>query len=133
MAPPAADIDLITEDGYGTAKSNGTKLREPLKSSGSLDQYEQFDITAVIGREFPKLQLTEILNDDTKLRDLAILVSQRGVVFFRGQDIGIEDQKLLGQKLGELTGKPETSKASRIDTDLQRPRYNAATAPSTRA
>jgi len=37
-------------------------------------------------------------------------VSQRGVVFFRNQDINIEDQKVLGQKLGELTGKPETSK-----------------------
>jgi len=32
------------------------------------------------------------------------------VVFFRNQDIGIEDQKVLGQKLGELTGKPATSK-----------------------
>jgi len=39
-------------------------------------------------------------------------VSQRGVVFFRNQDLGIEDQKVLGQKLGELTGKPKTSKVS---------------------
>lgn len=38
------------------------------------------------------------------------VVSQRGVVFFRDQDINIDDQKVLGQKLGELTGKPETSK-----------------------
>jgi alpha-ketoglutarate-dependent taurine dioxygenase len=29
-------------------------------------------------------------------------VSQRGVVFFRGQDIGLEDQKILGRKLGEV-------------------------------
>ncbi len=36
-------------------------------------------------------------------------VSQRGVVFFRHQDLAIDDQKLLGQKLGELTGKPATS------------------------
>lgn len=42
-----------------------------------------------------------------------ILVSQRGVVFFRNQDISVDDQKLLGQKLGELTGKPETSKLHR--------------------
>jgi len=34
-------------------------------------------------------------------------------VFFRNQDINIEDQKILGQKLGELTGKPETSKLHR--------------------
>lgn len=37
-------------------------------------------------------------------------VSQRGVVFFRNQDIGIDQQKILGQKLGELTGKPASSK-----------------------
>jgi len=37
-------------------------------------------------------------------------VSQRGVVFLRNQDISVEQQKILGQKLGELTGKPETSK-----------------------
>ena len=42
-----------------------------------------------------------------------LLVSQRGVVFFRNQDINIDDQKLLGQRLGELTGKPETSKLHR--------------------
>jgi hypothetical protein len=41
---------------------------------------------------------------------IVFVVSQRGVVFFRNQDIGIEDQKILGQKLGELTGKPESSK-----------------------
>jgi hypothetical protein len=29
--------------------------------------------------------------------------SQRGVVFFRGQDIGLEDQKILGRKLGEVS------------------------------
>ncbi len=37
-------------------------------------------------------------------------VSERGVVFFRDQNLTIEEQKLLGTKLGELTGKPESSK-----------------------
>ena len=40
-------------------------------------------------------------------------VSQNGVVFFRNQDINIEEQKLLGQRLGDLTGKPTTSKLHR--------------------
>lgn len=31
------------------------------------------------------------------------------MVFFRNQNINIDDQKTLGQKLGELTGKPATS------------------------
>lgn len=45
---------------------------KPLTYSGSLDAYESFDVTNVIGREYPKLQLSEILADDSKIRDLAI-------------------------------------------------------------
>ncbi len=44
----------------------------PLVNSGTLDHYESFDVTSVIGREYPKVQLTEILKDDAKIRDLAI-------------------------------------------------------------
>lgn len=47
-------------------------IREPLKYSGSLDQYEHQDLTAAIGREYPHAQLSELLADDAKLRDLAI-------------------------------------------------------------
>jgi hypothetical protein len=123
MAPPAADIDIqaavevtpvpVTK---GQSVNNGqsaNRLQGPLTYSGSLDSYPSFDVTAVIGREFPTLQLTSILHNDIAVRDLAILVSQRGVVFFRNQDLDIEQQKLLGQRLGELTGKPETSKLHR--------------------
>jgi alpha-ketoglutarate-dependent taurine dioxygenase len=40
-----------------------------------------------------------------------VAVSERGVVFFRKQDKLTNDvQKQLIQRLGELTGKPETSK-----------------------
>ncbi|KAK1756633.1 alpha-ketoglutarate-dependent sulfonate dioxygenase [Echria macrotheca] len=120
MAPPAADVDIQPTTAVESvpakalpSQGSASRLTGPLAYSGSLDQYEQFDTTAVIGREFPNLQLTHILHDDAKIRDLAILVSQRGVVFFRNQDISIEDQKLLGQRLGELTGKPETSKLHR--------------------
>ncbi|KAE9368354.1 putative TfdA family taurine dioxygenase [Stipitochalara longipes BDJ] len=93
-----------------TASSPAVK---PLKYSGSLDQYKSFDVTNVIGREYPEVRLLDILKDDQKIRDLAITVSQRGVVFFRNQDISVEDQKTLGQKLGELTGKPASSKLHR--------------------
>jgi alpha-ketoglutarate-dependent taurine dioxygenase len=41
-----------------------------------------------------------------------VAVSRRGVVFFRNQSINSDEQKVLGQKLGELTGKPATSKVS---------------------
>lgn len=35
------------------------------------------------------------------------------MLFFRNQDLSIDDQKLLGQKLGELSGKPTSSKLHR--------------------
>ena len=49
--------------------------REPLQLSGALDKYEHFDVTPVIGREYPKANLVEWLNDpnaDQLIRDLAI-------------------------------------------------------------
>jgi hypothetical protein len=47
----------------------------PFISSGSLDSYEQNDITPSIGREIPGIQIKELLtspDSDTLIRDLAI-------------------------------------------------------------
>lgn len=92
MAPPSADIQVeqssptveiphrasvnqlkspLKKTAGGLTQS--AQFPEPLEYSGSLDNYESFDVTSVIGREFPKLQLTELLADDVKIRDLAIL------------------------------------------------------------
>ncbi|KAK0707255.1 hypothetical protein B0H67DRAFT_647450 [Lasiosphaeris hirsuta] len=88
--------------------------KEPLKLSGALDQFSSFDVTPVIGREFVSVDLVKWLNapnSDELLRDLAITISQRGVVFFRAQNDLTDDlQKELVQRLGELSGKPATSK-----------------------
>ncbi|PCH38832.1 taurine catabolism dioxygenase [Wolfiporia cocos MD-104 SS10] len=84
----------------------------PLVPTGALDKYEHIDLTPVIGREYPNVQLTDLLkaeNADELIRELAIIVSQRNVVFFRNQDIDIEQQKLLGNKLGILSGRPQSS------------------------
>ncbi|KAK0629262.1 hypothetical protein B0T17DRAFT_589129 [Bombardia bombarda] len=87
--------------------------KEPLKLSGALDHFESFDVTPVIGREFPKVDVVELLsapNSDELLRDLAITISQRGVVFFRAQNSLTDDlQKQLVHRLGQLSGKPATS------------------------
>ncbi|CAH0051657.1 unnamed protein product [Clonostachys solani] len=104
--PPAVLGALNKNDSAPVSKS---LLQEPLEYSGTLDQYNAFDVTPVIGREFPSVQLSDLLKDEAKIRDLGITVAQRGVVFFRNQDLSVEDQKILGQKLGLLTGKPETS------------------------
>jgi hypothetical protein len=53
--------------------------------------------------------LSEILKDEELLRDLAINVSRRGGVFFRNQNLTVEEQKVLANALGKVTGKPETS------------------------
>jgi hypothetical protein len=67
MAPSAIDVDIpvVTKGG----------AREPLKLSGALSSYESFDVTPIIGREFPTANLAEWLdapNSDELIRDLAI-------------------------------------------------------------
>ncbi|KAH8153022.1 uncharacterized protein LAJ45_02609 [Morchella importuna] len=82
----------------------------PLVSTNSLASYPHISSTPIIGTEFPSsVQLTSLLASDAFIRDLAILVSQRGVVFFRAQVITIEQQTELAARLGELSGKPDTS------------------------
>lgn len=52
-----------------------TGHREPLKLSGALDQFKQFEVTPVIGKEFVDVDLAAWLrapNSDELLRDLAI-------------------------------------------------------------
>ncbi|KAK0103874.1 hypothetical protein ONS96_004983 [Cadophora gregata f. sp. sojae] len=96
------------------APSQEAQHKEPLKLSGALDHFESFDVTPTIGREFVNVNLANWLrapNSDELIRDLAITISRRGVVFFRKQDdITNELQKELVQRLGELSGKPATSK-----------------------
>jgi len=72
MAPSA-----ITEEVPVIESKNlkGNLIRKPLELSGALEQYEQFDVTPVIGREFPKANVVEWLkapNSDELIRDLAI-------------------------------------------------------------
>ncbi|TQS33573.1 hypothetical protein Golomagni_06077 [Golovinomyces magnicellulatus] len=86
---------------------------KPIKASGSLKDHESFDVTPIIGREFPKTKLVDLLNapnSDDLIRDLAVTISERGVVFFRAQDDLTNDlQKELILRLGKLTGRPESS------------------------
>ena len=87
---------------------------------GSLNNFENYDLTSPIGTIFPdkSVQLSELLsapNPDQLIKDLAVqVVSHRGVMFFKDQNIAIEQQQQkLAMRLGELTGKPATSKLHR--------------------
>ncbi|KAA8564890.1 hypothetical protein EYC84_010660 [Monilinia fructicola] len=113
-AHEALDIKQSATPVQATTPVAQGQHREPLKLSGALDKFESFDVTPIIGREYVGVNLADWLkapNSDELLRDLAITISQRGVVFFRKQDdINNDLQKELVQRLGELSGKPATSK-----------------------
>ncbi|KAK4649735.1 uncharacterized protein QC761_0024410 [Podospora bellae-mahoneyi] len=93
--------------GHDIARSQLTKR---LTYSGSLDQYPHDDPTPVIGREFPTLQIRDLLQaDDQLFRDLAYTVSSRGVVFLRNQDVTPNELKDFMLRLTTLAGCPSTS------------------------
>ena len=80
---------------------------------GSLAAYPSTHLTPHIGTEFtsPNTQLSALLaapNSDELIRDLAVLISHRGVVFFRApqDDLSIDEQKHITDMLGKLTGRP---------------------------
>lgn len=57
------------------APATESQHKEPLKLIGILDQFEYFDVTPVIGREFAGVNLAKWLrapNSDELIRDLAI-------------------------------------------------------------
>jgi hypothetical protein len=118
----------ITQFIMASAQTNGTdhsmngtnghangapKLRrERLKNSGSIDHLKYVDVTPIIGREYPDAKITDILhaeNSEQQLRDLAITICERGVVFFRApqDDLTVDEQKQVTDLLGKLTGRPE--------------------------
>jgi len=87
-------------------------IREPLKGSGSIDHLEYVDVTPIIGREYPNAKVKAILdapNAEDQIRDLAITICERGVVFFRApqDDLSVEEQKHFTDLLGKLTGRPK--------------------------
>ncbi|RAH80505.1 tfdA family taurine dioxygenase [Aspergillus japonicus CBS 114.51] len=84
-----------------------------IQSSGSLDAFNPVMVTPVIGNEFLKGScnlVDDILNSpeaEQRIRDLAVMIAERGVVFFRAQDnLTNALQKQLILRLGELTTRP---------------------------
>lgn len=88
---PAGDVGkgkLNVKEEVGTTEVPGVDElperlvghKEPLKLSGALDQFEHFDVTPVIGREYVNVNLAEFLrapNSDDLIRDLAITSTYR--------------------------------------------------------
>ncbi|RDK43526.1 tfdA family taurine dioxygenase [Aspergillus phoenicis ATCC 13157] len=96
----------------GGHEESRPRISEPLQYSGLLDSYSHQDLTPVIGREYRGLQVADILkaeNSDQIIKDLAVTISKRGVVFLRDQDVTPQQMKEFGEKLTVLAGCPESS------------------------
>ncbi|GAA5889327.1 hypothetical protein JCM6882_000708 [Rhodosporidiobolus microsporus] len=109
---------LATKDFVDPSLHSADLKIKPLEYSGALDRLgiPREELTPALGDRFPEqFRLKEILalpreEGDPILRDIAILISYRGVVFFANQDdIVPEDIGRLALRLGELAGKPESS------------------------
>ncbi|TEY42037.1 hypothetical protein BOTCAL_0400g00130 [Botryotinia calthae] len=86
--------------------------RQPLQLGNSLDGLKFQEVTRVLGREYIDVQVTDLLHaedSEAKLRDLGIVLAERGVVVFKSQKLSPKEQKELAQRLGEATGKPKES------------------------
>ncbi|KAK3075313.1 hypothetical protein LTR53_001514 [Teratosphaeriaceae sp. CCFEE 6253] len=127
MAPGLIDTKHVDDGVAGLSlkeqhsQSNTTKSKYendgPIRSTGALDHLDSFDVTPVIGREFPTANLVELIeapNADDLLRELAYTRSRTCLAIIcltELQDNLTNDlQKQLVHRLGELTGKPSTSK-----------------------
>jgi hypothetical protein len=79
MAPtaitPEATAATLTSPKSGLASNTGSTYPKPLVSTGSLDSFTSFEVTPTIGREYPTLQLSDVMsspNRDNLIRDIAI-------------------------------------------------------------
>ncbi|KAI8354588.1 hypothetical protein EDC96DRAFT_466168 [Choanephora cucurbitarum] len=124
MAPPNTDIltqEFEKVDIRELARTKGHYLVYPEKKYPELEPFEHkdpghladpkkasifdnaekvTDLTPHIGTEIRGLQLSQ-LNDQQK-NDLALLVAERGVVFFRDQDIDVYQGVEFGKHFGPL-------------------------------
>lgn len=87
-------------------------IHPPLVNSGSLSYEPYNEITPIIGRIYPSLKIKDILsapNRDQQILDLAIIISERGVVCFRESqlDLSVEELKTFTDLLGKLSGRPK--------------------------
>lgn len=84
MAPMAVDVYPVSRMQELKAKAQevvaqqtapAKLIKSPMQLAGALDKFESFDVTPVIGKEFPTANLAEWLkadNADELIRDLAI-------------------------------------------------------------
>ncbi|KAF2649414.1 TauD-domain-containing protein [Lophiostoma macrostomum CBS 122681] len=117
-----AGIDLSNGYPYRPAKplylDDATKIRDadrPFFDAGSRADPEKkallsaakdvIHLTSNIGTEIVGLQLKDLT--DQQRDELALLIAERSVVFFRDQDLSPQEQKKLGEYYGEVEVHPQ--------------------------
>jgi alpha-ketoglutarate-dependent taurine dioxygenase len=95
-------IEIRNEDReHVDAGARADKSKSALFSAAK----EVIDLTKHIGTEIVGLQLKDL---NEKQRDeLALLIAERSVVFFRDQDLTPQEQKKLGEHFGEVEIHPQ--------------------------
>jgi hypothetical protein len=66
---------------------------------------EVINLTSHIGTEIVGVQLKDLT--DQQRDELALLIAERSVVFFRDQDLSPQQQKALGEYYGEIEVHPQ--------------------------
>jgi taurine dioxygenase len=61
---------------------------------------QRLDLTKPVGTELRGVKLTEL--EDREIEELKHLVAERGVLFFRDQEMSLDEQVGIGRRLGEL-------------------------------
>ncbi|KAF7544168.1 hypothetical protein G7Z17_g10165 [Cylindrodendrum hubeiense] len=86
---------------YVDAGARADKSKKSLLSAAT----KVTDLTSHIGTEIEGLQLKDLT--DTQRDELALLIAERSVVFFRDQDLSPQEQKKLGDWYGEVEIHPQ--------------------------
>ncbi|KAJ1562505.1 hypothetical protein HK405_011292 [Cladochytrium tenue] len=106
----------------------GTKA-DPQKARLFQAAKKVVDLTPDVGTEVIGLQLKDLTDDEAE--DLALLIAERGVVFFRDQDLSVEQQRQLGLRWGKLNNRVPVGRAGGFDdVQLISVDANSKTAPS---
>lgn len=93
--------------GARAAKSN------PSKSNLLKAAKKVTNLTTHIGTEIEGLQLKDL--DDQQKDELALLIGERSVVFFRDQDISPQQQKSLGEHYGKIEVHPQVPQVPGVE------------------
>ncbi|KAH6695776.1 alpha-ketoglutarate-dependent sulfonate dioxygenase [Plectosphaerella plurivora] len=89
------------ETPYQDAGARADKAKKSLLSAAT----KVTDLTTHIGTEIEGLQLKDL--SVTQRDELALLIAERSVVFFRNQDLSPQEQRALGEHFGNVEVHPQ--------------------------